>query len=233
MVIAMETDLPPDKAAWRREMKRRWRESCVEDRTATTAALVEALRLWLTSRPGTALWFSPLPDEPDLRALAWECFEMGRRLALPRVTGDGLVIHEWDGQTASLAPGAMGILEPEPTLCPEIPASTLAVAVIPGLAFDPQTGIRLGRGAGYYDRWLANSGFAGSSVGLALPWQLTGPLPREAHDRPMDWLATTSGVLRPGSFCQTPGTMASYLSSPCCPGSSPENSPSTSPPWRE
>jgi 5-formyltetrahydrofolate cyclo-ligase len=179
-------------------MKRRWRESCVENRTAATAALAEALRLWLASRPGFTLWYSPLPDEPDLRPLARKWVESGRRLALPRVTGDGLVMHEWDGQSSSLAAGAMGILEPDPACCPEIPASELSVAVIPGLAFDLQTGIRLGRGAGYYDRWFATSGFRGASVGLALPWQLAGPLPREDHDHPMDWLATSHGVVRPG-----------------------------------
>ena len=198
MVIAMAFHSPPDKAAWRREMKRRWRESCVEDRTASTAALAEFLRLWLAERPGIALWFSPLPDEPDLRPLARECVESGRRLALPLVTTDGLAIHEWDGQSSSLATGAMGILEPDPDKCPEIAASTLAMAVVPGLAFDPQSGIRLGRGAGYFDRWFAGSGFQGESVGIALPWQLVSPLPREDHDRPMDWLATSQGVVRPG-----------------------------------
>ncbi|MFM7182524.1 MAG: 5-formyltetrahydrofolate cyclo-ligase [Verrucomicrobiales bacterium] len=194
----MDAQFPLDKPAWRREMKRRWRESCVEDRTASTAALAEALRLWLDHRPGGVLWFSPLPDEPDLRPLARELVEAGRRLALPRVTGEGLAIHEWNGQNASLAAGAMGILEPDPEKCPEIEPSFLAVAVIPGFAFDPQTGIRLGRGAGYYDRWFARSGFQGESVGLALPWQLAGPLPREEHDRPMGWLATSQGMVRPG-----------------------------------
>jgi 5-formyltetrahydrofolate cyclo-ligase len=198
MVIGMDAQLPIDKAAWRREMKRRWKESCVEDRAASTAALAEGLRLWLDSRVGVTLWFSPLPDEPDLRPLAGDCVGNGRRLALPRVTVDGLVIHAWDGATTSLAAGAMGILEPDPEKCPEIPASTLAAAIIPGLAFDPRNGIRLGRGAGYYDRWFATSGFQGESVGVALPWQLASPLPREAHDRPMGWLATTRGVVRPG-----------------------------------
>lgn len=198
MVIGMESELPRDKAGWRREMKRRWKESCVEDRTACTAALAESLRLWLGDHPGPALWFSPLPDEPDLRLLARDCLESGRLIALPRVHGNGLIIHEWDGQNSSLATGAMGILEPDPARCPEIPGCSLAVAIIPGLAFDPKNGIRLGRGAGYYDRWFAASGFKGKSVGLALPWQLASPLPREVHDRPMDWLATTGGVVRPG-----------------------------------
>lgn len=198
MVIGMEADLPKDKATWRREMKRRWNESCVEDRTAGTAAMAEALRLWLGDHPGSMLWFSPLPDEPDLRPLALQCREIGRRLALPRVSRDGLFIHEWDGDSSSLIAGAMGILEPDPARCPEIPASSLGVAIIPGLAFDPRTGIRLGRGAGYYDLWFATSGFRGESVGCALPWQLTAPLPREPHDRPMDWLATVHGVIRPG-----------------------------------
>lgn len=232
MVIGMESHLPHDKAAWRREMKRRWRESCLEDRIAATTALAAELRRWLATRSGILLWFSPLPDEPDLRALGRDCREMGHRLALPRVTGEGLAIHEWDGLDTSLSAGAMGILEPDPARCPTLPASALAAAIIPGLAFDPWNGIRLGRGAGYYDRWFANSGFQGESIGLALPWQLASPLPREGHDQPMDWLATTVGVARPGTFCQI-HQMVEYSFPSCSPGSIPENSPSTSPRWRE
>lgn len=198
MVIGMDLPLPHDKASWRREMKRRWRDSCVENRAAATSAVAESLRAWLATRPGTVLWYSPMPDEPDLRTLALERLAARQKLALPRVASGTLAIHAWDGQSAALAPGALGILEPDPESCPEIPAASLGAALIPGLAFDPQSGIRLGRGAGYFDRWLANSGFAGESVGIALPWQLAGPLPSEDHDRPMDWLATTGGVIRPG-----------------------------------
>jgi 5-formyltetrahydrofolate cyclo-ligase len=194
----MEFPTPQDKPTWRREMKRRWRETCPEDRSAATAELAESLRPWLNQHPGLILWFSPLPDEPDLRALAAELAATGHSLALPRVVGNDLHVHPWNGQTTRLVSGCFGILEPDPSLHPACPASVVDVALLPGLAFDPVTGVRLGRGAGYYDRWLANSGFRGIAVGLALPWQLAGPLPREAHDRPMDRLATASGVIRPG-----------------------------------
>lgn len=198
MVIAMDFSIPQDKPGWRREMKRRWRESCVENRSAATSGLAESLRGWLAGRDGPVLWFSPLPDEPDLRALARELADAGLPLALPRVAGENLDIHPWDGNGGSLLPGAFGIPEPDPARFPACPASRIKIALLPGLAFDPTNGIRLGRGAGFYDRWLAYSGFTGITVGIALPWQLAGPLPREPHDRPMDHLATTGGVIRPG-----------------------------------
>lgn len=193
----MNLDVPIDKSAWRREMRRRWRESCVEDRGAATSALSARLAAWLAGRTGAILCYSPLPDEPDLRSLARELAGGGRLLVLPRVEGDGLKLHAWDGSDHSLQSGIFGILEPSPALCPQVAIELVETAIIPGLAFDPGTGIRLGRGAGYYDRLLAAPGWRADSVGLALPWQLAPGLPSEPHDRPMDWLATIDGVMRP------------------------------------
>ncbi|HEY8393946.1 MAG TPA: 5-formyltetrahydrofolate cyclo-ligase, partial [Thermaerobacter sp.] len=67
--------------------------------------------------------------------------------------------------------------------------------LIPGLAFDRQ-GWRLGRGAGYYDRFLA--AWRGAwRVGVA-PERFVFPrLPRDAHDRRMDWVVTEAGIRGP------------------------------------
>ncbi len=193
-------DILIDKSAWRREMRRRWRESCVEERGAATSALSAHLAGWLAGRTGAILWYSPLPDEPDLRSLAWGLVSGGRLCLLPRVAGDGLKLHAWDGGERSLQPGVFGIMEPSPECCPEVAIELVETAIIPGLAFDAATGIRLGRGAGYYDRLLASHGWRADAVGLALPWQLTTGIPYDPHDRPMDWLATIHGVIRPAGM---------------------------------
>lgn len=190
----MNSETPMDKPAWRKEMRRRWRETCVEDRGAANSALSARLEAWLASGTGSILWYSPLPDEPDLDALAKAMLACGRPSLLPRVDRDGLKLHVWDGSTHSLQAGAFGVLEPSPDHCPEVAIESVDTAVIPGLAFDPSTGIRLGRGAGYYDRLLASPGWRAETVGVALPWHLAAGLPVEPHDRPMDWLATVQGV---------------------------------------
>jgi hypothetical protein len=58
---------------------------------------------------------------------------------------------------------------------------------VPVLAFDRECH-RLGRVGGYYDRYLP--GCRGTSVGLACDWQILERLRREAHDAPLDCVAT-------------------------------------------
>ena len=58
------------------------------------------------------------------------------------------------------------------------------VAVIPGMAFDAD-GHRLGRGKGYYDRFLPLIPRA-YKIGLCFPWPLVDEVPSDAHDIMMD-----------------------------------------------
>jgi 5-formyltetrahydrofolate cyclo-ligase len=57
----------------------------------------------------------------------------------------------------------------------------LDAVIVPGLAFD-RLHNRLGRGAGYYDRFLCTLPKHVITVGLAFDFQLTESLPTEAHD---------------------------------------------------
>ena len=58
----------------------------------------------------------------------------------------------------------------------------LDMILVPALAFDAE-GYRLGRGAGYYDRYL--SGYQGLTVGLCFSVCQTEVLPRDNHDLPV------------------------------------------------
>ena len=87
----------------------------------------------------------------------------------------------------ALRPGALDIPEPagEPTALDAIDA-----VLIPGLAFD-RLGGRLGYGAGYYDRTLAN--YRGMRIGVAFAMQVVDRLPQLDHDVPMHFLLTENG----------------------------------------
>jgi 5-formyltetrahydrofolate cyclo-ligase len=67
------------------------------------------------------------------------------------------------------------------------------VILIPGLAFG-QNGERLGRGKGYYDRYLEN--FRGLKIGLTFQCCLESRLPMEAHDQYVDWVITENGIVK-------------------------------------
>lgn len=102
--------------------------------------------------------------------------------------------------TLAFAPvEALDDLEPGPLGVPEPPGGALEdgaldLVLVPGLAFD-RAGNRLGRGGGYYDRFL--SGVDVEAVGLAYRFQVVESVPVDEGDVPVDAVATEDGLLRP------------------------------------
>jgi 5-formyltetrahydrofolate cyclo-ligase len=92
----------------------------------------------------------------------------------------------------SLTPGVYGILEPRNgQLCfPE----EIDLFFIPGLAFDRQ-GNRLGRGGGYYDRYLATIRPDAVKIGLAFQQQIADVLPVDPHDIKVNAVITEEGII--------------------------------------
>lgn len=64
--------------------------------------------------------------------------------------------------------------------------------LVPGLAFTEQ-GHRLGRGGGYYDRYLGS--FKGTKLGICYEGQLRNKLPQESHDALVDYIVTEKRVI--------------------------------------
>lgn len=75
----------------------------------------------------------------------------------------------------------------------KVDPAIIEVAIIPGIAFDPQ-GIRLGYGKGVFDRLLSKSKTL--RIGLAYDFQVIAKLPEEKHDVQMDFVVTEKQILR-------------------------------------
>ena len=135
------------------------------------------------------LLYSSLPDELDTAPIIDACQSQGKDIYLPRVEGDDIVILK--ANDAHLAIGSYNIYEPigDNIITDN---SIIDLAIIPGMAFD-QNGNRLGRGKGYYDRFLSN--FNGTTVGIGYDFQLLDAIPTEAHDKRMDWIVTPNSVI--------------------------------------
>ena len=71
--------------------------------------------------------------------------------------------------------------------------------VVPGLAWDTSTGMRLGQGGGFFDRLLARACLGAWSVGLAFDCQIVKPgsLPVEGWDVALDAVATHARIYEP------------------------------------
>lgn len=121
----------------------------------------------------TVMAFCATGGEPDTDALFGRLAADGKRLVLPRAVGDGLEpAVTGDG----LAAGPHGVLEPLGTA---VGVADVDLVVVPGLAFTTD-GVRLGRGGGHYDRFLASC--PAPAIGVCFAEQLVDALPVEPHD---------------------------------------------------
>ena len=137
----------------------------------------------------TVMAYWPLADEVDIRPLIDQLVEQGRTVVLPKVTGDETMELRRYTSSADLAEGAFHIMEPTGELFTDYDA--IDVVLVPGMAFDA-AGHRLGRGKGYYDRFLTeflapdNSQPAPRLIGVCFPFQRVAIVPSEEHDVVMD-----------------------------------------------
>ena len=129
------------------------------------------------------LAYSSLPDEVQTSGLISKW--LGKKtLLLPVVTGDDLMLRRLTSMSG-LREGRFGISEPTGELFVDYPSIDLAI--VPGMAFDVR-GNRLGRGKGYYDRFLPR--LRALKLGVCFPFQLLTSIPVDPTDIPMDRVIT-------------------------------------------
>ena len=136
-------------------------------------------------KPRVVALFAPLGDEVQILPLV-ENLPRDCRLLLPRVvdTADGTPSMEfYDYNASALTVGSYGIMEPQGTVACAV--EEIDLMVVPGVAFSAD-GVRLGRGKGYYDRYIARKGFRAYTIGVCYDCQMLGQLPCDEHDRRVD-----------------------------------------------
>ena len=89
--------------------------------------------------------------------------------------------HAVSSPADDLTPGAFGIPEPRPSL-PSADPKDIQAFLCPGLAFEKSNGFRLGRGKGYYDRYLALASDDAALIGVTFPERLVEDTFAEPHD---------------------------------------------------
>ncbi len=189
---------PPAKVAMRRELLSA-RDALFSGGSAGFSAGITARLRALPEyrRARTVLSTLSFGTEWDTRAFAEGVLADGKVLALPRVVRDprSLALHAVADLGADLVPGVWGIEEPDPARCRKVALSEVDFALVPALSCDEQ-GVRLGYGAGYFDRLLSGAGTRTFRV-VALPEALVrAAVPREAHDVAVDALLTERRFLR-------------------------------------
>ena len=135
----------------------------------------------------TVFCFVGTAHEIDTRPILTHALESGKRVCVPRCTAPGIMELREISSLSDLAPGAYGILEPDPARCGVVDTDEVDLAVLPCLCCN-HLGHRLGQGGGYYDRFLSH--YRGGTVLLCREKLLRQEIPLEPHDYPVPWVLT-------------------------------------------
>ena len=151
-----------------------------EIKERSTAMCEELERYIAVSGAKVVALFSPLADEPQLWPLV-ERLSVRLSVVLPRVEGDVMNFYRYDG--GAMAVGAFGINEPQ--MGEAVQHCSIGAIIVPGVAFTAD-GARMGRGKGFYDRYLSQNGFSALKIGVCYREQIVDDIPAEPHDVAMD-----------------------------------------------
>lgn len=170
-----------DKKMLRKDVRSRIAAmSCSQKELASACMRLHVKECIDSCNAGVVALFAPLSDEPQMWPLVEE-LSKSKTVVLPRVEGD--VMNFYCYTTDGLSKGFFGIMEPVEGEAVE--PSVIDMIVVPGVAFTAD-GWRMGRGKGYYDKYMSRDGFRAVKVGICYSCQLVDELPVEAHDVGMD-----------------------------------------------
>lgn len=138
--------------------------------------------------------------EVETRPLIEQALHEGKTVAIPRITGDELIFYRVTSVESGLVENDYGILEPPhdaPAADPCAYGKTLVI--VPGLAFDEDCN-RLGRGKGFYDRYMASARSRCRErlmfIAPAFSFQVIERVPAGPGDERIDAIITESGAIR-------------------------------------
>lgn len=189
------SELAGQKRELRKRMLAARRALSKEERASYSAEITEKLLSHAAvTRARTIFAYAAMPDEVQTESLLSGLLAMGKRVAIPWITG-----KQW--MEAALVPsmdllevGAYGILTVREERREILSPQELECVIVPGVAFSVD-GARLGMGGGYYDTFLPKAERA-VRIAAAFQCQITEDIPRLPHDCGVDWIVTEQGVFK-------------------------------------
>jgi 5-formyltetrahydrofolate cyclo-ligase len=153
-------------------------------RGAETEALIGYLATVLERDEAVAA-YAPLSSEPGFPELVDAVVGICGSVLLPiaRTSADGLPLPlQWSQyRSGALVAAPYGLFEPPPPWLPPSALASVTTVLVPALAVD-RHGVRLGRGAGFYDRSLAFRDPAARLIAVVRDEELVDELPAEPND---------------------------------------------------
>ncbi len=184
------------KSESREAMRARLAAMSPEDRRrASLAACARLMGLGAFRHASVVMLYMPLPSEVETTTLAIRCFQTGKIVCVPKVDWDRRDMHavEISSFDDNMETDEHGLRTPRSGQ--PLPPSAIDLVVVPGLAYDTQ-GNRLGRGGGYYDRFLSRLRRSATSVGLSFDTQIIDAVPIDERDVSVNTVVTERRITR-------------------------------------
>ena len=165
--------------------KLKLRKSITLQRPQSSLGLLEQLQnLAKKTNASNIASYSPLDSEPDLKPFN-DWVAESANLYFPRVVHDKLEFAK-----GPLRIGRFEIMEPTGSA---ILSSALDLILVPALAADV-LGNRLGKGKGFYDRWLED--VASKNIfAVVFDSEVLGLVPNEPHDKKINGIVTPTRLI--------------------------------------
>ena len=171
-----------DKKELRRSIRERKRAMTEEEIVTRSEALGKAFASSpLYQQADTVYGYLPYNQEVRTVSMLEQALRDGKKVAVPKVTGDEMVFIYLEDLT-QVEKGYAGI--PEPVADGPVAQNKTALVLMPGLAFD-RDGHRIGYGGGFYDKFLQREP-EHPTLALCYEFQMLPHLETEEHDIPVD-----------------------------------------------
>ena len=182
-----------DKNQWRAHFRKEWARLVIDQKSfeMQRQALLQNLNAFLQTQTGLWSTYHALPSEISLAEIPEQLTHL--KWVYPKVAGPEKcpTLHFYGAGPRGFETAYAGITEPIVEDADEVAVSQITGFLIPGLGFD-ESGKRLGKGKGFFDRALAEA--HGIKVGVTFSSLVTKSLPHEPHDVLMDVVVTEKGV---------------------------------------
>ena len=144
---------------------------------------------------GTVFCFVGVRREINTLPLLEDALKSGKTLCVPLCVEKGVMDTRRITSLDQLQPGKYGLLEPAAD-APHMDVDDIDFAVIPCTTCN-HSGQRLGKGGGYYDRFLSH--YRSGTVMLCREKLIRDEIPVEPHDYPIPWVLTERGLYEDGT----------------------------------
>ncbi|OGW80672.1 MAG: 5-formyltetrahydrofolate cyclo-ligase [Omnitrophica bacterium RIFCSPLOWO2_12_FULL_44_17] len=184
--------LAETKADFRRQIRKKLKTQSEASRIKKSEAVIKKLKEDPDFRKSNSFMvYVSTEEEVRTRSLLELLLQAGKCVTVPFVepkTNELIAVEVMDFYQ-DLIPGRFGILEPRPDIVAPFNLDDLDIVLVSGLAFDKKN-FRLGRGKGYYDRFLKRLSPRTKTYGLAFDFQVFKAIPVALHDEKVDKVIT-------------------------------------------